>query len=132
MNTLQDNFESYIATVAAMLTSEGMEESATLLRTAKLRLEETGFDNWNGGTTIWTIYLLMSAGAYARLTPRRAALEAQINERLKPVTEQFTSDWVSVTIAPAVERQPEWRETRESVSRETRQNIIDGLKLDNV
>jgi hypothetical protein len=55
MKTLQEGYEDYIATVTAMLTSEGMEESATLLRTAKLRLEETGFDNWNGGTTIWTI-----------------------------------------------------------------------------
>lgn len=132
MKPLQEGYEDYIATVSAMLTSEGMEESATLLRTAKLRLEETGFDNWNGGTTIWTIYLMMPAAAYARLASRRAVLEAQINERLKPVTEQFTSDWISVTIAPAVEHQPEWRETRESVSREIRQNIIDGLKLDNV
>lgn len=132
MPALHDDYEHYLATVAAMLTAEGMDEAASLLRSGKFRIEETGYDHWNGGTTIWTIYLLVSPDVYARLRSRRASLEAQINERLKPVIEQFTSDWVSVTISPAVTPQPEWRETSESVSRETRQNIIDGLKIDNV
>lgn len=132
MKSLEEDYEQYLATVATMLTTEGMDEAASLLRSAKLRIEQTGYDNWNGGTTIWTIFLSISPTAYARLTPRRAALEAQINERLKPVVDQFSSDWVSVTIAPAVEPQPEWRETQESVSREIRQNIIDGLNLEKV
>jgi AbiJ N-terminal domain 3/Abortive infection C-terminus len=132
MKALEEDYEQYLATVATMLATEGMDEAASLLRSTKLRIEQTGYDNWNGGTTIWTIFLSISPTAYARLTSRRAALEAQINERLKPVVEQFSSDWVSVTIAPAVEPQPEWRETQESVSREIRQNIIDGLNLEKV
>jgi hypothetical protein len=126
------DYEQYLATVAAMLTAEGMDEAATLLKTGKFRVEETGYDNWNGGTTIYTVYLTVAPEIYARLRSRRASLEAHINERLKPVLEQFTSDWVSVTISPAVQPQPEWRDTDQGVSREIRQNVIDGLKLDNV
>lgn len=126
------DYEQYLATVAAMLTTEGMDETASLLKSGKFRVEETGYDNWNGGTTIYTVYLTVAPAVYARLRSRRVSLEKQINERLKPVIEQFTSDWVSLTIAPAVQSQPEWRETDVSVSREIRQNIIDGLKLEDV
>ena len=95
-------------------------------------MEETGYDNWNGGTTIWTIYLLLVPAAYARLASKREALEDQINKRLKPIFDQFTSDWYRVTIAPRVDPYPDWRQARDDVSRATRQNIIDGLKIDQV
>lgn len=129
---MDQDYEDYLSTVAEMLSAEGMTEAVSLLRTANLRIAETGYDNWNGGTTIWTIYLTVAPATYARIGPKRESLEEQINKRLKPVIEQFTSDWCSVSIVPAVETRPEWRETSDSVSRETRQNIVDGLKIDNV
>jgi hypothetical protein len=71
------DYEQYLATVTAMLTAEGMDEAATLLKTRKFRVEETGYDNWNGGTTIYTVYLTVAPEVYARLRSRRASLEAQ-------------------------------------------------------
>lgn len=117
-----------------MLSAEGMTDAVELLRTSTARVEETGYDNWNGGTTIWTIYLLIKAGAYAQLGAKRETLEEQINKRLKPILEQFTSDWYGVTIAPKVESRPdpEWRHAQGEVSHAIRQNIIDGLKIEQV
>jgi hypothetical protein len=115
-----------------MLIAEGMTEAAEILRTSTAKVEETGYDNWNGGTTIWTIYLLLVPAAYARLASKREALEDQINKRLKPIFDQFTSDWYRVTIAPRVDPHPDWRHARDDVSRATRQNIFDGLKIDQV
>lgn len=134
MNTgiMEEQYEHYLATVVEMLTAEGMTEPASVLRTAALRIAETGFDNWNGGTTIWTIFVSVPPAAYAKLGAKKESFEEQINKRLKAVIEQFTSDWCSVSIVPAVEARPEWRETSESVSRETRKNIFDGLRIDNV
>lgn len=132
MKAVEQKYDQYLAVVAEMLAAEDMNEAASLLRTASSRVVETGYDNWNGGTAIWTIYLHVPPASYARLGSRREILEEQINNRLKPVIEQETSDWCSVTIAPSIEPKPEWRETAESVSRETRQNIIDGLRIDEV
>lgn len=132
MNQVERDYEDYISTVAEMLSAEGMSEAVSVLQTASMRIAETGFDNWNGGTTIWTIYLTVSPSAYARLSAKRESLEGQINKRLKPVIEQFTADWCSVSIVPAVEPRPEWREASDSVSRATRQNIFDGLKIESV
>lgn len=132
MKSIERDYEHYLSTVAEMLSVEGMTEAVSVLKMAALRIAETGYDNWNGGTTIWTIYLTVAPATYARLGARRESIEAQINKRLKPVIEQFTTDWCSVSVVPSVEPRPEWRETSDSISRETRQNIFDGLKLDQI
>lgn len=132
MKAIAEDSESYLATAAEMLTAEGLNEAAQILRVATPNVEETGYDNWNGGTTIWTFQLLIDAVSYAALGAKRELIEDQITSRLKPVLEQFTSDWFGVTIAPRVQPRPEWRQSLGDLSRAARQNIIDGLKLDQV
>lgn len=132
MKIVAESPDRYLATAAEMLAAEGMTDAAEILRVSTAKMEETGYDNWNGGTTIWTIYLLLEPAAYAALGAKRELLEEQINQRLKPVLDQFTSDWYGVTIAPKVESCPDWRLSKSDLSRVTRQSIIDGLKIDRV
>ncbi len=132
MTNLSENLEQYLATAAEMLRAEGVADAAEILRVSAVKVEETGYDNWNGGTKIWTIYLLIEAATYAQLGTKRETLEEQIYTRLKSILNQYTSDWYSVIIAPKVEPRPEWRHTKGDVSRITRQNIFDGLRIENV
>lgn len=132
MTNLSENLEQYLATAAEMLRAEGVADAAEILRVSAVKVEETGYDNWNGGTKIWTIYLLIEAATYAQLGTKRETLEEQIYTRLKSILNQYTSDWYSVIIAPKVEPRPEWRHTKDDVSRITRQNIFDGLRIENV
>jgi hypothetical protein len=132
LSSVEEDYEKYLATVAAMLSAEDMAEAADLIRTSQLRVSQTGYDNWNGGTAIWTIYLTISPERYARLGTRRASLEAQINERLKSAIAHLVGDWIAVTVVPALEQDPEWRSTDGGVSRLTRRAIFDGLRLEKV
>ena len=132
MSFLKTDTDNYLAAAAEMLSVEGLSESAQILRSSTVRVEETGYDNWNGGTTIWTIYLLIEPASFALLGTRREVFEKQITERLKPIFEQYTSDWFNVAIAPRLEPKPEWRLTKGDIPEETRQNIFDGLRIDNV
>lgn len=132
MSYLSENYEAYLATTSELLTAEGMVEAADVLRSSTPKIEETGYDNWNGGTTIWTMYLRMEPSAYVRLGATRDALEEQINNRLKQVVEQHTEDWLGVKIVPEVKARPEWRQGADDISRALRQNIFDGMRIDNV
>ncbi len=132
MSYISEGHDEYLATTAELLSVEGMGEAADLLRSSTPKIAETGYDNWNGGTRIWTVYLQLEPAAYAKLSARREVLEEQIANRLKPVLEQFSDDWFSVKIVPAVKPRPEWRETEGGISRLVRQNIFDGLRIDNV
>ena len=132
MAKLADDPERYLATTAELLSAEGMREAADLLRTASPQAEQTGYDNWNGGTTIWTIYLQIEPHVYAAMGARREPLEQQINQRLKSILDRFSTDWYSVMIVPRVSTDARWRDRKSGVSRTIRQNIIDGLIVDAV
>jgi hypothetical protein len=127
-----EHIEPYLATTAALLTAEGMAAAAEIVRLAKVRVEQTGFDNWNGGTSIWTVYLQVEPAAYAQLGDRRTSLEEQITRRLEATLVGHSTNWYSVSIVPQVVPQPDWRESKGQISQTTRRNIVDGLRLDNI
>jgi len=124
--------EETLATVHALLQSEGMSEAADLVRAYPARAEQKGYDNWNGGTEIWEIIFELPAREFARLGSKRSQFEDQITARLKTVLEQDTQDWYSAKIVPAKEQSKDWRARDASLSREIRLNILDGLQLENV
>lgn len=127
-----DELEPYLSTAAQMLATEGMHPAADLLRRAEPRLEPTGFDNWNGGTTIWTIYLEIDPSFFAQLGERRSALQDQINKRIDALLGDQIGHSYSVEIRPKVEHQEGWRDVRQGISEVARRNIVDGLRIDQV
>jgi hypothetical protein len=129
---LGEDEDAHLAAVEAMLTAEGMAEAAELLREADSEVAETGYDNWNGGTRLYTVILSIDPASFGRLGSKRATLEEQITARVKAVYEQDDNNWFSASIRPRVRPRPDWRIAPASVTRRARRNIIDGLKVDNI
>lgn len=124
--------EETLATVHALLRSEGKVEAASLVRTFPAHAEQTGYDNWNGGTEIWEVRFSVPASEYARLGAKRPQLEEQISVRLKTVLESETQDSYSAKILPERERRRDWRAESSGIPRDVRTNILDGLRLEQV
>ena len=82
MNDVAEKLESILATASEMLIAEGMTSVAEILRTSTPRLEETGYDNWNGGTTIWTIYLLLEPSAYAQIQEKQRKMWEDVRDQI--------------------------------------------------
>jgi hypothetical protein len=120
------------AAVEAMLDAEGMAEAAELLRESEVEVAETGYDNWNGGTRLHTVFLSMDPASYGRLGSKRTILEEQITTRVKAVYEQDNNCWFSASIRPRIKPRPNWRTPTATLSRRARRNIIDGLKVDQI
>ena len=59
--------EDLIETIVRMLNTKANYEAATLLRRCRARFEETGYDNWNGGTYTFTLYVQVSPEAFVLL-----------------------------------------------------------------
>jgi hypothetical protein len=74
LKTMAEDPERYLATAAEILAAEGLTEAAEILRKSTPRVDKTGYDNWNGGTTIWTIFLLLDPAAYALISGKRKHL----------------------------------------------------------
>ena len=94
--------EEIIETVLRMLKSSGMTEAASLLRTARWRFEETGYDNWNGGTWTFTLYIEIAPETYAVLGDRKSDIKNEIEKRLTEVTDQLSSNWYQVQLIPLI------------------------------
>lgn len=122
--------EDVLGTVHDLLVAEGMNEAAHLVRAYPARAEQTGYDNWNGGTELWDVYFDVPAVDYARLGSRRHQIEEQITARFKSVLEAVTQDWYSAKIIPRRTRAKDWRTESSTLSREVRVNIVDGLRLE--
>ncbi|WP_323810757.1 abortive infection family protein [Sphingobium baderi] len=124
--------EAYLAAVEAMLSAEGMAEAAELLREADTEVVETGYDNWNGGTRLYTVYLAIDPAEYGRLGAKRDTLQEQISARVRAVFEQDDNTRFSAAIRPRIRARPDWRSAPATLSRRTRRNIIDGIKVDRI
>lgn len=124
--------ESVLGTIHALLKAEGMGEAARVVRAYPARVEQTGYDNWNGGTELWDVLFEVPVGEHSRMNPRRKQLEEQITARLKTVMETESQDWYSAKIVPAREREKNWRIESSSLSRNVRNNIFDGMRLEQI
>jgi len=124
-----DNPEPALATTARLLDAENWRQAAAVLRTAQATFEQTGYDNWNGGTDIYTLWLRIAPEAYASLGSGRDTIQTQIQERLKPIIEQSSDDWFSVRIAPLVTADTSWRIQPGGIARRTRIAIIDIFRI---
>jgi len=124
--------EGVLGTVHDLLIAEGMNEAAQLVRSYPARSEQTGYDNWNGGTELWEVYFEVPPVDYARLGSRRAQIEEQITTRLKIVLEPDTQDWYSAKVVPRKTQSKDWRAENSELPREVRLHIVDGLRLEGV
>ena len=125
MTTDFSNSSAILATVSSLLEAEGLTQAATVLKTADARFENTGYDNWNGGTDMYTLFLQLDATSYARLGSEREGLEQQITERLKLVIDGFSDDWVSAQIRPRFESGIGWKSLHKGLTEITRRDICD-------
>jgi hypothetical protein len=98
--------EAVLDTVIRMLSASGESEAAGLLRSSRSRFEETGYDNWDGGTYTYTLYVEVAAETFIAVEDRREEIETLILARLKDATKQFRSHWYVVEIAPLIVSMP--------------------------
>ena len=132
MQDLSDHPARYLTTVEELLTAERMDQAADLLRSATPRIERTGFDNWNGGTEQWTVFLSIDPAEYGLMGSAKDGIEEQIGQRLKAVLEPYSQEWYSVKIVPRLVEPGVTARTNLRIRRQTRLNILDGLRLDSV
>jgi hypothetical protein len=74
-----------VATLAEMAQHDGLLLEQDVLRSARPRLEEPEYDNWDGGTYYYTLTLLVPVALFARLGTDVSALEQRIAKRTELV-----------------------------------------------
>jgi hypothetical protein len=111
------NPEAMTATIARICESEKRTLVAEVLRNCTVRIEQTGYDNWNGGTDIYGIYLQVSPERYAKISSDLKSIENVISTHARALIRHNPSDWIGeVIIAPEVSAASRVRERAYRIS----------------
>ena len=92
--------EGALPTVAEMLRLKNEIDALRILTLAEIEVIETGYDNWNGGTEIWTAYLRVPVSMFVTIEDRRKHLAETIEKNIATVLGKDVGFWVNAEINP--------------------------------
>ena len=105
------NPEPILATLAQIYASEGLAREVALVANATAKMQHLEYDNWNGGTDAYGLFIEVPSWLYTQLNKDKAALETDILERTQIILAPTDNDWLrSVLIKPRVNPENGWRE----------------------
>ena len=87
--------EAALPAVVDMLRLRSEGEALSVLSQAEIELEETGYDNWDGGTATWTAYPTGAARRVPRRRERRATDHRPHEGDLERVLDPGADFWVA-------------------------------------
>lgn len=103
--------EAVLGTLARLFASEGKAREVAVLTYSSPDLVETGYDNWNGGQTTYSLYLHVPLNLYSQLQEHLETIGEAICSKAQVFLQQFPNDHLTeVKIVPAVVEDPQWRE----------------------
>lgn len=103
--------EFILGTLARLFAADGAAREVAVLTYSTPELVETNYDNWNGGTTSYSLYLHVPLNLYPQLQEGMELIEQAICDKAQIFLDHFPNDHLSlVKIVPAVVEDPQWRE----------------------
>lgn len=106
-----DNIESLLATLARLFATDGAAREVAILACSKVKVEQTDYDNWDGGTYGYTVYLEVSTNLYSQIHDEKEAIEKILLDKVRPLMIIYPSDWIQhVYILPEIKGAEGWRE----------------------
>jgi hypothetical protein len=103
--------EAILGTLARLFASDGKPREVAILAYSTPDIQQTDYDNYDGGQTFYTLYLHAPVYLYTQLEDAKEDLERSIQERLQTLVVQFRKDHLdTVRILPAAVEDEQWRE----------------------
>ena len=126
--SIRREIEGALPTVAELLRRKDENEAFRAMTQAQIELAETGYDNWNGGTELWTVYLRVPVSVFVSIESRRDEIAGTITKNLELVVGTDNGYWVGVEISPARAPPPGHKIPDGKIGERTRAAVLDELR----
>lgn len=101
MDPLIQDSRRIIVTLANLFRREKLGPEFQVLSQGKANIEVSGYDNWNGGTTIYGIYCRVPLELYSNIELEIQAIEQSIKNKAETLFRSYPESWVGeVVISP--------------------------------
>ncbi len=125
----QDEIRTIVYTVTEILKADKLDELTDILNSAQITLEQTGYDNWNGGTYFYTLHLLVDIGTFVKIRDRIQSIESDLLEKFSVATRHYGNEEISnITIVPKAKSKIDWARLGGTISKEQLVQDIEFLK----
>ena len=95
--------ETAVATLVELFRAQGNRMACDVLENSKARIEETGYDNWDGGTYLFTLVLELPMKIFAHVESDVPKMEKLIAGKFAKVLPPTGNQWLQeVAIRPVL------------------------------
>lgn len=96
-----NEFTELVYTVTEIVKSENSDELIQLLINSQITIEQTEYDNWNGGTYGYTVYFAMDAKTFIGVKDKLETIERVLLDRFNIATRHLDNEnIVRVSLVP--------------------------------
>jgi hypothetical protein len=107
---LAADLEPILASMARIFMVEGKAREVAILANARSRIDQTNYDNWNGGIYGYTITLEIPTHLEVQIAASREEMQRNLYEKARDQTKGYMSDYIErVIIIAEIKTDPEWR-----------------------
>lgn len=125
----KNELRKIIITVTELFRADKELTIVDLLRTSEITSEPTYYDNWNGGTTYYTIYVTVSVDGFIKIQKNQEEIELKIKQKVELVLRPHESTLLGqVMIMPKSIQKIEWDRISDLFSKEQLISSINNLK----
>lgn len=101
----------FLATLADLFANSGCAREVSILAHAKVEIEQTDYDNWNGGQWYYSLKLTVPTTLYSQFRHEREAIEKAILAEAEFFSRKNPDHFInSVQIIPAESQVEGWRD----------------------
>lgn len=109
MFSRQDDLNTVIYTVTEIAKAEKLNEIVDLITQSQISIEQTGYDNWNGGIYFYTLYFAVDIEIFVKIRDRVQNIETTILEKINLTTRHIENEEISrVLIIPKAQIKIDW------------------------
>ena len=73
-----DDFKSLVYTATEIAKADKQDELVELLSSCQISIQQTDYDNWNGGTYGYTIYFVVEVKTFIKIREKIASIESSL------------------------------------------------------
>ena len=97
-NTFPHSAETIVATLIKMFEAQNNKDIASLLTSAYAQIEATDYDNWNGGTYLYSLSLDVPIGVFGEIEPRISEIEESILNKATTIFRNLVNQKITKVI----------------------------------
>lgn len=118
-----------LLTVTELFVADKQGEISGILRNSEVNSELSHYDNWNGGTEYFSIYLTVPVEQFVKIQSKQTEVEAKIKEKIELILRPYENIKLSQTcVIPKSTLKIEWNKIVDLFSKDQLLKEIDFLK----